>query len=143
MAQLARDLAFFNSFSDAQLREFVEACEWQCVAPGTRIIREGNMDRSCYVVVSGEVAIMKGAQPISTAGRGSCFGEMGVLSGSGRAATVRARGEATFLLAQTEAIAKLSPDVQTLFNQCLIDTIVERLAVTTERLSKFLAQPSG
>lgn len=141
--QLARGLRFFNSFSDAQLREFVEACEWQCVAPGARIIREGNMERSCYVVVSGEVAIMKGAQRISAAGRGSCFGEMGFLSRNGRAATIRARGEATFLVTQPKAIARLSADVQTLFNQCVIDTVIERLASTTERLSKFLAHTPG
>jgi serine/threonine protein kinase len=141
--QLARELSFFNSFSDAQLREFVEACEWQCVAPGARIIREGNMERSCYVVVAGEVAIMKGAQQISAVGRANCFGEMGFLSRSGRTATARARGEATLLVAQADTLTTLSEDVQKRFNQCLIDTLVERLASTTERLSKFLAHASS
>lgn len=113
------------------------------MAPDARIIREGNMERSCYVVVAGEVAIMKGAQQISTVGRAHCFGEMGFLSRSGRAATVRVRGEATLLVAQADTVATLSEDVQKLFNQCAIDALVERLAGTTERLSKFLAHSSS
>ncbi len=136
--RLARDLRFFDGFADPELREFVEACDWQCVKSGARIIREGNMERSCYILVSGEAAVNQGEQRIGTLSRGSCFGEMGFLSRSSRSATMRARGEATLLVAEANAVASLSPAVQQRFNQCLVDALVERLASTTERLSKFL-----
>jgi CRP-like cAMP-binding protein len=141
--RLARELRFFDDFADLELREFVEACDWQCVQSGARIIREGNMERSCYILVSGEAAVNKGEQRIGTLSRGSCFGEMGFLSRSARSATVRARGEATLLVAEVGAVASLSPAIQLRFNQCLVDTLVERLASTTERLSKFLIRAPG
>ena len=139
--RLARDLAFFEDFSDQELREFASACSWQCLEPGARIIREGNMERSCYIVVSGEVAVSKGGHRIGTLGRGSCFGEMGFLSRAGRSATVHARGEVTVLVAEMPVVSTLSATVQLRFNQRVVHAVVDRLASTTERLSKFLTQP--
>jgi CRP-like cAMP-binding protein len=138
--RLARELSFFSAFTDAQLREFIDVASWQCIEPGARIIREGNMERCCYILICGEVTVNKGAQRIGTLGRGSCFGEMGFLSHGGRSATVRARGEATVLALELATHAELSPAVQSLFRQCIVDAVVERLASTTERLSKFLDQ---
>ena len=100
------------------------------------------MERSCYILVSGEAAVNKGGQRIGTLARGSCFGEMGFLSRSGRSATVRARGEATLLMAELDVIATLSPALQSHFKQSMVDTLVERLASTTERLSKFINRSS-
>ena len=138
--RLTRELNFFQDFLDPELREFIEACTWRHVKPNARIIREGNMDRSCYIVVSGEVAINKSEQRIGTLGRGSCFGEMGFLSRSGRSATVRARGEVTILVAQWDLVSILSPAVRSKFNDRVVNILVERLASTTDRLSKFLTE---
>jgi hypothetical protein len=141
--QLSRDLTFFEEFSDRELRELTDACTWQRLEPGTRIIREGNMERSCYVLVSGEVAVSKGGKRIGTLGRGSCFGEMGFLShASPRTASIHSRGEVTLLLADVKVMSGLSPTVQLRFNQRVVSTVIDRLASTTERLSKFLDQGS-
>ncbi len=136
--QLVRGLHFFNDFSDDELREVVDLCQWQRYAPGERIIREGNMEHAFHVVVSGDVAVSKGGTRVGTLGAGACFGEMGHLSRTTRTASIHARDDVITVVANAELMSRMSPSTQVRFNQAFVQTLVERLASTTERLSKFL-----
>jgi len=136
--ELARGLAFFNEFSDDELRDVVRTCEWRRFAFGERIIREGNMEHAFYVLVSGDVSVSKGGQRVATLGPGSCFGEMGFLVRTTRTASVHARDEVIAMTANADMLAGLPAPVQLRFNQAMVHTLVDRLASTTERLSKFL-----
>lgn len=136
--ELARRLAFFNEFSDDELRSVVAACPWKRFTSGERIIREGNMEHAFYVLVSGDVSVSKGGTRVGTLSTGSVFGEMGFVSRATRSATIHARDDAIVMTANAQSLSVLPAAIQLRFTQTFLQTLVDRLASTTERLSKFL-----
>jgi CRP/FNR family cyclic AMP-dependent transcriptional regulator len=63
------------------------------LAPGDVIFKDGDAPDKMYVVVSGEVEIQLGDAVIETVPEGGTFGEMALIDGSPRSATVVAKTE--------------------------------------------------
>jgi PAS domain S-box-containing protein len=65
---------------------------------GETIILEGDSSEDLYILVSGELDVLKGRRSISTIlGAGSFFGEMSFLLGAKRTATIKAKDDVTAL----------------------------------------------
>lgn len=63
-----------------------------CMAESADVLcQEGTPGDSLYLILSGEADVLKRKQPITVLGPGEVFGEMAVLTGSPRSATVVAR----------------------------------------------------
>ena len=60
-------------------------------AAGDVIFSEGDKGDAMYVVPTGEVVIERGGHVMETLGGGGIFGEMALIDGSPRSATVRAK----------------------------------------------------
>jgi CRP/FNR family transcriptional regulator, cyclic AMP receptor protein len=60
-------------------------------APGEVIFKEGDKADKMYVVLSGELEVQLQGTVIDTIGAGSTFGEMALIDGSPRSATVIAK----------------------------------------------------
>jgi CRP/FNR family cyclic AMP-dependent transcriptional regulator len=60
-------------------------------AAGDVVFSEGDKGDAMYVVRSGELTIEKGGKVMETVGPGGVFGEMALIDGSPRVATVRAK----------------------------------------------------
>jgi CRP-like cAMP-binding protein len=61
------------------------------LAPGDVVFKDGDAPDKMYVVVSGEVQIQLGDAVIETVPQGGTFGEMALIDGSPRSATVTAK----------------------------------------------------
>ena len=61
------------------------------LAPGDVVFKDGDSPDKMYVVVSGEVQIQLGDAVIETVPQGGTFGEMALIDGSPRSATVTAK----------------------------------------------------
>ena len=61
------------------------------VAAGETIIREGEPGATLYIVVDGLVEVLVGGSCVATVGPGGIIGEMAVITGQPRSATVVAR----------------------------------------------------
>jgi CRP-like cAMP-binding protein len=59
---------------------------------GTPIVRAGEPGDALYVVLDGEVSVRRRGLPTLSLGTGSFFGEIALLDGGGRSATVVANG---------------------------------------------------
>jgi CRP-like cAMP-binding protein len=82
------------------------------VASGAQLLREGEPARSMFVVLNGELEILKhgkgGAEyRLAVLKQGDCVGEMSLIDIQPRSATARARGVATLYVLDLSEIAKL------------------------------------
>ncbi len=87
----------FQQLDAAEVAEIIRAMRSEMAGPGDVIARKGDDADCVHVVASGSVEII-GAGPRRICGEGDLFGEVEVLAGSPRMATVRAL-EPTRLLA--------------------------------------------
>lgn len=132
---LVRGLAFFDEFPDTEVWEVINASNWLEYEPENEIISEGDIDDSFYVIVSGTVAVSRGAQAVHELGPGDCFGEMGFIAGKQRTATIIAKSQVTALMIRASLIERSSPHCQLRFHKVFLHTLVERLSATTRRIS--------
>lgn len=88
-ATLAR-LTVFDGCPVALLSGLRPAPEELEVEPGETIVREGHVDHEWYVVLDGEVEIVRGTVSIGFLGPGDHFGEIALLGRTPRTVTIRA-----------------------------------------------------
>lgn len=65
---------------------------------GEIILREGSTSREMYVIQSGKVLVAKGDVVLATLGEGEIFGEISLLDGQPRSASVKALGDVRVLV---------------------------------------------
>lgn len=134
--RLIRDLSFFNDFSDAELWEVIRASVWEVYGPGEQIISEGSLEHSFFIIVAGEVGVLKRGADISSLRTGDCFGEMGYLSKIKRTASIEARDSVCLLKINATLMERASLPCQLRFNKVFLKTLIHRLARTSEHLSQ-------
>jgi ATP-binding cassette subfamily B protein len=81
-----------------ELRSFIGRFTIQHFAPGQDIVEEGGQGDSFFIIRSGSAEVFKksaGTKAVAQLGEGDFFGELALLTGYPRAATVRARDEVT------------------------------------------------
>ena len=100
------------------------------IGAGVTVITEGDVADAFYVVLSGHLDVFNGDRQVNELDAGDWFGEIGLLEGRPRTATVIARnrvalyriGGAAFL----EAFAQLPPSAT------LLDSVSARLATSRQ-----------
>jgi serine/threonine protein kinase len=140
---LARDLDFFKEFSDSELREALNICQWQSFGKGEVVVREGSEDQALFVLAEGEVDVSVMGKPVDILRQGACFGEMNYLSKSGRTATVTAGENIQVLKADVNRIEETSTACQLRFSKVLMETLLSRLTQTTDRLAQATELPAA
>lgn len=128
----------FRPFSPQQRLDLARRFTGHDVAPGTEIIREGDAGRGLYVVLSGEVEVVKGEEPfettLATLRGGDVFGEIALVRGTPATATVRAARPSTILFLAREYFDRLInalPQMRAFFE----DLTEERLKEAENALS--------
>ncbi|MDX6513397.1 MAG: hypothetical protein QOE36_2901 [Gaiellaceae bacterium] len=96
--ELLRRVPFLAPLPDQLLDGLARRVERESVEPGTTIVRAGERGDRFYVVVDGEVEVTPRDGPPSLHGRGGYFGEIALLRGVPRTATVMARTTAELLV---------------------------------------------
>lgn len=131
-----KKLDFFQGFPDVEIWEIVRAATWQDYADGEDIIREGELDDSFYIIVSGAVRVRKGTKELRCLTQGDCFGEMGYLARTKRTATIVADGPTRLMKLNSTVISQVSLQCQVRFLKVFLRTLIFRLSVTTQRISE-------
>ena len=97
------------------------------LGPGEFVFREGDKGDMLYVIMEGEVEVLKeepGKEPVTLAclSDGDCFGEMALISDNPRMAAVRSKTKVNLLTVDSEAFQALFahlPPLRGLFQQLI------------------------
>lgn len=97
-----REIGLFGGLDDAVLESFVQKLPIVDIQPGDTVFREGELGRELFVVLGGEMEILKQSKKdhdsrVAMLGPGDWFGEMSILDVMPRSATVRALAPARAL----------------------------------------------
>lgn len=80
-----------HSLSPSEVQAIIPLLRPLSVEPGTMLCREGDPGDAMFMIVEGEADIYKGPQLMAMLGSGEMFGEMALLTGEERSASVVAR----------------------------------------------------
>lgn len=106
IAQL-REVGLFGALSDDFLEHLASTLAVQRVTAGETLFREGDPAREMYVVLEGEIEVLKKSRRgretrVAILGPNDAFGEMSIIDMQPRSATVRALGPSRLLRISTE-----------------------------------------
>jgi MFS family permease len=126
-------LGLFAAASRPVLERLAGAAQEITVAPGTAVIREGELADALYVILDGEVAVTARGESgidrfIRRMGANTYFGEIGLLEDVPRTATVTAVGDCRLL--RIEGDDFVSAISESPASPTLVDGVRTRLAVT-------------
>jgi len=138
--QLLHRVPVFSTLSPEELEHVAQVVVPRRFGAGEVVFKEGDEGSTCYVVRSGRMRAVR-AHPdgrtitLAHFGPGDIFGEMAMLDGERRSATVES-------VEDTDAIAILSADMHRLLREYpdisvkLIAALGQRLRETNERLAR-------
>ena len=124
---LLRTLRFFHEFSHAEIWEVLRASDWAEYRDGDDIVREGDSDDRFYIIVSGNVDVIKGKEHVGGLAAGDCFGETSYVRGAKRQASIVAKGPVTMLRVSSTLMEQVSSSCQLRFNKRFLRALITRL----------------
>jgi CRP-like cAMP-binding protein len=119
------------------------------VPPGTTLCRQGQFGRQVFIVISGQARVGIDGAEIAVLGPGSFFGEMSLLDGNRRVATVEALTPMRVLVLNTQDLNVLLTDVPSVARKMLAALsgrlrLADRaLGMRTERVAADTVQGDG
>ena len=131
-----KQLDFFQGFPDMELWEILRASTWQDYKDAEDIIIEGELDDCFYIIAEGKVSVRKSNKTIRVLDKGDCFGEMGYLARTRRTASIKSEGKTALLKINSTVISQVSLNCQVRFLKVFLRTLIQRLSVTTEKISQ-------
>lgn len=112
-----RQIGLFGGLADEELQRLAGTLEVLTPPPGETLFREGDLGREMFVVLEGEVEVLKRSRGgtdarVAMLGPGDWFGEMSILDIQPRSATVRG-------LAPSRLLRVRNLDLEALYRQDL------------------------
>jgi len=139
------DTPMFDNLDPSEIRQVSHIVQAKPLQAGEVIFSEGDTGDAWYVLYSGSVEVLKqsaeGENVIATLGPQACFGEISILDGQPRSATVRASGESVVFCIPRSAFEELLKKdnlvaYKLLYHMAIM--LAQRQRTTTETLSKLL-----
>ena len=107
-----RGVSLLASVDDAESEALAEACVWRRYRPGERVFEHGTPSQEVYFVVEGAVDVVRYSSmgreiTFARAGAGEAVGELGVIDGSPRSASVVAVEDSLIAVLPAERFIEL------------------------------------
>ena len=102
--------------------------------PGERIFSEGDFGDKCFVIVKGEVEVIKNGEAVATLGQGDVFGEIALISDNPRNAGVQAKSPVDVITVSRDAFGRLVkhlPGVKTTMEGLMAQKIGKQVDLAT------------
>jgi putative ABC transport system ATP-binding protein len=103
ICEFLRAIDLFRTLTPAQLTNVAERMKKRRYAEGETIVREGESGEEFFLISDGEVDVVRADHEVARLGRGDFFGEVALISGEPRNATILATEPLdTFVLGKTD-----------------------------------------
>src|SRR3954462_11548706 len=100
----------FEGLSRKELAELAKVTDDLEVPAGKALCREGEIGSEFFVIIEGEVEVTKDGKPLAQRGGGEFFGEIALVQGAPRMATVTATTPLRFFVLTRQAFRHLMKD---------------------------------
>jgi CRP/FNR family transcriptional regulator, cyclic AMP receptor protein len=138
--ELLRSVPLFSDLEQGELENFSHVAVARSFPAGTRVFHEGDRSDACYIVREGSFRVTREhsdgrAITLATLGAGDIFGELAMLDGEVRSASVEALTDGELLAlpaGEVRALLARHPGITVK----LIAALVRRLRTANERISR-------
>ena len=101
---------------------------------GSELVKEGDTGKGFFIMTKGTAAVSVGGTQVDTIGPGSYFGEMAVLDGGPRTATITATGQVFVLHLPPATLSRILDTQPTIAHQ-IDDELTRRLSSAGEQVA--------
>lgn len=135
-----KKIPFLKTYEDRFLRSILELSKLRRYDVDEAITREGEYDCWLYVILKGRVRIIKNEEEIAMLdAQGGTFGELAVIDGEARSASVYAATDTTCLAIDGSFLDRLEPhekiEFEAVYYRLLSEILAHRLRITSAELS--------
>jgi CRP-like cAMP-binding protein len=124
-------IPLFRGCSKDELKHVDRAATQAEYPAGHVLCREGAVGRELVMIIEGEADVSRGGNAVASVGPGDFIGEMSLLDGGPRSATVTAKTEVKALVVPTREFWQVLDEVPALAHR-LLRTLAERLRAMDE-----------
>ncbi|MBF0497358.1 MAG: cyclic nucleotide-binding domain-containing protein [Deltaproteobacteria bacterium] len=140
LIDIVQKIPFFSAFDRTILTEILRLSKTRKYQAGDIIILEETYDSRLHIMINGTVAVTKQNEIITLLDEpGDVFGELAIIDGDIRSASVKAVRDAVCLEVDASFIDRLTPEKKAnfhrLFYSFIIGTMARRLRTTTKNVS--------
>jgi len=134
-----KNIPALDFFGKQDLKKILNFSTIKRFEPGEMIIEEGSFDNWVYFLISGDVKVVKNNEEIDIIRRtGDIFGEMCIIDGSPRSASIVAVDDVTCLATDVSFVDNLFADDKVafcaIFYQIIAEVLARRLRDTSAEL---------
>jgi CRP-like cAMP-binding protein len=115
-------LPLFSACSGRDLQRLAKAADELTVPAGTQLTTQGGVGREAFVILDGTAVVSKDGVAAAELGPGDHFGELALLDGGPRTATVTASTDVTVLVLSKPAFNAVLDQIPTLAHKLLVST---------------------
>jgi CRP-like cAMP-binding protein len=105
--ELLKRVPLFAGCSKAELGELAASTDELALPEGRVLAREGRSGREFFVLVDGTVCVSRGGRTLTELGAGDWFGEIALVTGAPRTATVTATSPVDVLVLDERAFRRV------------------------------------
>jgi CRP/FNR family transcriptional regulator, cyclic AMP receptor protein len=136
MSNLVDHLAsvpLFSGCSGEELQRLARVVDEVTVPAGTKLTVEGDLGREAFVIVDGAAAVSKQGDEVALLGPGDHVGELALLDGGPRSATVTTTTDTTVLVMSKPAFNGVLDEIPALAHRLLV-SVARRLRESEQSL---------
>lgn len=114
------EVPLFSTCSKRDLQKIAKAVDELEIGEEREIVTQGATGHEAFIIVDGTVAVKRNGRRVATLGPGDCFGELALLDGGPRTASVITESPVTLLVLGQREFASVIDEVPGLAHKILV-----------------------
>ena len=123
--RFVKEIPFFSALSDEKAQFIMDAFQMKSFAPGDIIFRQGEEGDGMYGIIFGEVEVEIDGKVVAKLGNNEFFGEMALVAGDQRSATVKTVSDLSVFFLSKKAFDEIKDELGEDVRQEILRRIAE------------------